>query len=365
VPELAERPGRPSAIAILDLLLGAGPELAEALDALSRAGRLRSALGLLDEVGLERLIRALAEAEARAPDLAVAQVVELATFMADRRTPPEPGDAASRTQAIGLWLELGRAMPIRGLWFAGRLLLRMLEQPDLMLDTQARATDLPAWCEAIRGALALRRPPTFAEALERLRPLTPSAAGRGEGRWLSSDAAGVLLLLDSLRRLGWVRILREAGETEQVIQALIGGTAMRLVRPAWSPDQGLDPAAALLAGIFGEADLRGLLHVFEGRPPALPGLAAADWPGLLEAGAQELALSFAERVRGFRDAGREAIARHFLRRPGRMLVTADELRVILAPSPWSVVLRVSDADRALEGLDWLPVRKVAFVLEGL
>ena len=366
VPELAGRTDWPAAIAILQLLVGAGGALSEALEALRAAGRLEAALGLLDEVGLERVLRALAEAEMRAPDLTAAQVVELAVGLAARRTPPIADDAGSRRQAIGLWLELGRALPVRGLWFAVRLLRRILEQPALIDDPQARLKDMPAWCEAARSALAAHPPPALAEALERLRPLTPGAAGGGpQERWLASDDAGLLLLCDTLRRLGWSRALREAGEPPRVIQALIAGAAMRLVRPRWSPAHGVEPAAALLAGMVEAVDRHGFAQVFEGPPPSVPGLAAADWPALLQAAPDALAAAFASRIRGFREAGRASIVRHFLRRPGRLRVTEQDLRVVLAPSPWSVVLRVSGADDALEGLDWLPFRRVSFVLEGL
>ena len=259
-----------------------------------------------------------------------------------------------------------RILPVRGVWFALRLLLRILEQPELAEGAPARLPDMPPWCEAVCETFARARPPAFADALARLRPLTPTATRRGANEhWIESDDAGVFLLCDTLRRLGWSQALREAGQSPRVAQALIAGTAMVLLRPGWTPDHGVDPAAALLAGMVEAVDRLGFARIFEGAPPVVAGVPAADWPGLIEAAADTVAATFARRVRGFREAGREMVARHFLRCPGRILVTDEALRVVLAPTPWSVVLHISGADETLADLDWLPFRTVFFVLEGL
>jgi hypothetical protein len=365
VPELAVRADRPAAILVLDLLLDAGPGMGDVLAVLRVAGTLGPAVGLLDEVGLERLLRAVAEAEARPADLTAAQVVELAQAMARRGLAPTSGDAVSRRQAIMLWLDLDRALPLRGVWLGGLLLLRLLQRPELREDADARLGDMPAWCEAARQALA-KAPPQFGEALDALRAITPQAAGRDhDARWRETDGAGVLLLYGALQRLGWSRALRKAGAPMRVVQALIVGCAMRLLRPGWTPEAAIEPAAALLAGMTGQVDRHGVAEIFETQPPSPPGIVAADWPDLVDQAAGALARAFAGRLRGFRDAEPEVVARHFLRRPGRVRLAEDELSVVLSPSPWAVVLHVAGADEPLEGLDWSPFRRVSFALEGL
>ena len=389
-PELEARAGRHPAIVVLDLLLESGPLLGEVLEELRRAGNLVMALALLDEVGLEQLLRTVAEAEGGDFALTAAQLIAVASALVAMRTPPGIGEAASRRQAIELWLKFRREMPLRGIWYGTRLLLRFLEEPALLArwgrsarrpQSQSAGADalppalagimsrFPDWCEQLRRQLELGLTERAAAALEELRQITPSAAPlrrASEVLWLRSDCAGMLLLYPIIGRLGWVRLYRDPGFGPRVFQALIAGAAMRLLYP-WQPDDRVELAAGLLAGLIEEPDRLGIAHIFASTPVAALDLFpdAADWPAALDAAADALALGLATRIRGFRNAGRESIVRHFLRVPGRILIEEKELRVVLDPSPWSVVLHVSGADDALPDIEWLGRRRVTYVLEGL
>jgi hypothetical protein len=371
-PELAALPGRPAAIAILDILLGAGPPLPELLATLARARLLDAALALLDEVGLERLLRALAGTVEGEDAPSVEQAVAIARALARDGTPPAQGEAASRRQALALWLAHAPTLAPRAVWQTIRLLRRMLVEPVPPRD-RARADDAgmaPPWIGTLHAAFASGTPHEAATALEALRATTPGAlpapaALPGDARHLLSDCAGMLLLCDIVRRLHWPRAVRAAGHGPRVLQAVLAGAGMRLLRHDWQPGDEVDPAVALLAGMIEEVDRIGLARVFAGPPPALPDLAATDWPALLEEAADALALGFAARVRGFRKAGRTTVVRQFLRLRGRILITASALQIVLEPSPWSIALHISGADDRLDNVPWMGGRCVSFVLEGL
>ena len=398
-PELDAKAGRHPAIVVLDLLLESGSALGDVLEELRREGKLMAVLALLDEVGMERLVRAVAEVEDGYGALASAQLVAVASALAAMRTPPSIGEAASRRQAIELWLRLGREMPLRGIWYGTRLLLRFLEEPALLawrfahqpsgdapttLPPRGAAALPPAladimsrfpdWCEQIRRQLQRGHPMnpglgSAASALEALREMTPSAApsSRGTGAlWLRIDCAGLLLLYPIIRRLGWARLHKDPAVGARVFQALLAGAGMRLLRP-WQPGEEVGPAAGLLAGLLEEPARLGIAQVLDATPVNALNLfpQAADWPAALDTAADALALGLAARIRGFRTAGRELIVRHFLRVPGRVLIEENELRVVLEPSPWSVALHISGADDSLDGVEWLRRRRVVYVLEGL
>jgi hypothetical protein len=216
-PELASRAGRHPAIVVLDLLQS-GSLLGDVLEALRRAGKLVAVLALLDEVGLERLVRVAAEDEGGDGALTTAQLVALASALLAMRTPPVAGESASRRGAIELWLQFCREMPVRGIWHGSRLLLRFLEEPGLLApgtgagrgataveavvlppSLAALMSHFPAWCEEVRRQLACGPPERFALTLERLRRITPSAAPSAGGT--RGPPEPFALVLERLRRI--------------------------------------------------------------------------------------------------------------------------------------------------------------------
>jgi hypothetical protein len=390
-PEIEARPRLPAAIAALDLLLDSGPLLGDVLEALDWAGDLQKTLGLFDEVGLERLLCTVAEPEQGDSALTGPQFVAVAAALLALRAPPAGGEMTARRRAIELWLHLERQAPLRGVFYAIKLLLLLLEEPALLFgpasESEACAADdqhpaeplalpaalaeqmarFPPWCETLRRELARDLPIDAAAVLEQVRAITPSAAPKGgsaEARWKACDCAGLLLLYPVIKRLGWFRLYRDSGFGPRAFQALVAGAAMRLLWP-WSPGEKIDEAPALLAGMLAEADRLGLAQALEQAPPSSLFPQAQDWSAALEAAAEALAQAFASRLRGFNKAGRETIVRHFMRLPGRVLIDEKELRVALAPSAWGIVLHISGADDPLAEVEWLDRRAVTYVLEGL
>lgn len=365
-PELAAVPGRPAAVAILDVLLGAGPLLREVLTQLAHERRLEEALAPLDEVGLERLLRALAESYGGTEPATAEQGILVARALVRAGTTPAHGAVASRRQALALWLALDATLPPRTVWQIIQLLRRLLSEPEILRpDAVADGAGLiPSRLEPLRLAFAAGTPPAAAAALDALRGITPGAlaapADLRHARQLVADNAGMLLLCDIVRRTLWPIALRE-----RVLGALLAGAGMRLLRHDWQPGDEIDPAAALLAGMVEEVDRIGLARVFADPPPMLADIGVGDWSATLERAADALAAGFAARIRGFRKAGRETVARQFLRMRGCILITEAALQVVLDPSPWSVALHISGADDPLEDLMWLGGRRVSYVLEGL
>jgi len=359
--------GTPRAIALLDMLLGAGRDLAPTLARLQQVGRLAAVLALLDEVGLERLLRVASEADP-VPGASVATLEAVLLQLARAREAPSEDEAAGRRQAVRLWLDLERAFAARDVWNALRLIARLLRDPSgLDPENAAVCRGLPAWCVEARRALLLGARAPIRAALEDVRAVTPGAVKAGAAEVsLTLDNAGLLLVAEPLRRLSWPQVLDDF--SPRLTQALVLGAGMRLLRPGWALEDPLDPTAALLAGLCGpKGDIDGaaLAGLFAAPPPRLWEAQGEGWTGLIDAAADALAARLAARVRGFAGASREAVARHFLRRPGRVFIEEKRLRAVLAPSPWWVAVHVTGADDATGPLEWLGGRRIEFELEGL
>ena len=119
-PEIAEHATRPPAVQVSDLLVKAGPLLGEVLAELRRLRLLDAALAMLDEVCLERLIRVAPTIDRGDGALDVEQVLRIAAALVETAAAPQGGAAATRRQAVRLWLQLDRTLPLRGIWNARR-----------------------------------------------------------------------------------------------------------------------------------------------------------------------------------------------------------------------------------------------------
>lgn len=223
----------------------------------------------------------------------------------------------------------------------------------------------------------------LAAALEALRPLVPSAAAsaatsspsapRRSGstvKWILSDCAGILLMLSVIQRLNlWPLIgtpdfMRFGGP--RALSFFLAGAGMTLVRP-WTPGEPVEPAVALFAGIFGELDLAGMRQFFSRASVGAVAefVPAENWEQALDRAATEIAGSFAGRVRGFRNASRQAVTKQFVQLRGRILVEPTRLFAVLAPTPWAVALHLSGMDDSLAPDERMGHRRVEFLLEGL
>jgi hypothetical protein len=396
--ELDAHNGNSPAEAALWLLLEEPEILVETLAEMASKDWLDPLLVLWDEPSLERVIQAIGIAENRPTDLSLEEIIELAKAAAAPGGLQSQWPMASRRQAVRLWLRLLRRLPARGIWHGLRLLRRLLETP---LPWQGSVSDLlsdpipfPSWCDEIVNAAlhadvssfpvsagrnaAFQLVPggaslvsSFKSALESLRPVLPSAVKADvPAKWVSSDCAGVLLLLATVRRLGWWQLVREPEFVRfgghRALSFLLAASGMTLLGQ-WSPGDPIEPAVALFAGIFGEPDRVGMKQFFaEANVQAIAGSPRGEtWPEALEAAASELARAFAQRIRGFRHSSRDAVVKQFVRTPGRILVEEQRLLVVLEKNPWAVALHISGSDDPLESVEWMTERRVEFVLEGL
>ncbi len=401
-PELeAWRASSPSQTA-LNVLIQDPALIAEVVAQLDRHGWLEPLLAWWDELSLERVIQAASINFDGTQDLGVENLLEIGSSAA-RGLRPEWA-FSGRRQAIRLWARLESRLPLRGVWHGLRLLLRFLEVPAMLaLRDPAFLADpvaFPAWCEDIvrssawggaapkaasaASAIFADHSAALLSLLEDLRPLARSAAGsaspipvspaatRGGAavQWIVSDCAGILLMLSVVDRLNLGRFarapefLRFGGE--RALSFLLAGIGMTLLKP-WRFSDPVDPAVALFAGIFSELDLAEMRRFFSAADVGAISefVRGETWEEALDLAATELARSFAGRVRGFRQASRDAVVKQFIRLRGRVLVERSRLLVVLAPTPWAVALHLSGLDQPIAPAERMEYRRVEFVLEGL
>jgi hypothetical protein len=427
-PELDGWRGASPAEAALNELLSEPKQVSEIIAQLDDRGGLEPLLTKWDELSLERLMQAVANEDVTQRGLSLENLVELGHAAASPGGLHPGWSFAGRRQAIRLWLRLSLRFAVRDVWHGLRLLQRCLEVPALLiLRDPALLTDtipFPPWCEAIvrgdasssaasevarnpadllsadnsllRGQLPIssgqRRaahsaakpvPPvvrvraTLPFVLEMLRTHVPSAASTtaakgspASARWIVSDCAGMLLMLSVVQRLNLWRFTEEPEFVRfggaRALSFLLAGMGMNLLGK-WQPTDPVDPIVVLFAGMFPEPDLAGMWQFFNEASVAsiAEWIAAKSWAEALDRAAAEFAVSFASRMRGFRQSSRDAVVNQFIRIRGRVLIEDARVLVILDPSPWTVALHLSEMDEPLRRIEWLDERRVEFVMEGL
>ena len=318
-----------------------------------------------------------------------------------------------RRQALWIFVRTrgGEGRPPRRIFHALLALTCLLEWPRLLIPGAPEAPHSPEELERRTGR---RLPPAVSalllelvgraeadrlagapqgdspfdrllEALDRLRPLVPTAAPvpeRSQPPWLEIESASLLLLASIVQRLGWDELrgdpLLIPWGGPRFFQVLLAGIGSAVLDRMATEIDALDPAAVLFAGIEREPDMAGLRHSLAsidttGRRQLLarlvPDLAgdpiAIDWATTFDALAAKLIGEFASLVRGFRQAPRPAIVRQFLRTPGRVQVSERVVSVLLAPSPYHVALHISGMDDPLPSVSWMGGRRLEFHLQGL
>jgi hypothetical protein len=387
-PELNHMRGLTPAQAALNILLDTPELVAEIIAQLHLQDSLERLLLMWDEADLEAVMRAVARDESHIVGLTVENLIEIAGAAWAGKALPR-SVSVGRREAITLWTQLGRRLPLRALWHGLRLLRTLVERPGLLRSDVPWLTtnSFPNWCGDLVGKLAAGpaaddRAPGIKRVgvdllviLDGLRAQLPAVAATSHHAseaesWLASDCAGIFLMLSVVRRLDLWRLSRCAEFSRfggpRALSFLLAGLGMMLLKP-WKIGEPLDPAAAMFAGIFAEPDRGGMKHFFsQAKVSALADFVVAEhWPDALQSMAGELTRSFAARVHGFRNASRQAVLKQFLRIPGRILLEDNRLLVVLEPSPCSVALHMSSMDAALESVEWLGKRRVEFTLQGL
>jgi hypothetical protein len=390
-PELRDRRDAGATAAALSILLEEPDLIGAIVASLEEHGWLDSLLVSLDDWALERIFAALScnhngnEVPTLAGVLEVARAARAAEGLQRRWS------IAGRHQAMRLWVRMNQLLPVRAVWESLRLLVALLENPGLLsiggVASRIDGLSLPQWGEAvldeIRRAQVRGGAPEAARSevrdlfgvLEDLRPQAPTSASptrdtRDAARWISSDRAGILLMLPIVRGLNLWRLvhtpelIRFGGP--RALSFLLAGVGMTLFE-GWRVGDSIDPAVALFAGIVAEHDRSGMKQFFaEADVSALSEFTQArTWPDALENLATELARSFASRIRGFQRASRRSVAKQFLQIPGRVRVEETGLLVLLESTPWAVALHLSGMDATLGRVEWIGDRRVEFSLQGL
>jgi hypothetical protein len=406
----------PATEAAVTLLLREPEDLVATLAALDGSPALERLLSRLDDLALERLFTAIARA-AEGGGTTSLTPTDLLWAARQAQDGPLPRGFVLDGRRHALWIFVrtggGEGRTPRRIFHALLALTSLLEYPrflipgdpdtprslqelerrtgrrlpsavsTLLLDLAGRA-GIDQLAGTARGNTPLDR---LLEALDRLRPLVPTAAPapeRAQAPWLEIESAGLLLLAGIVQRLGWDELrgdpLLMPWGGPRFFQVLLAGIGSAVLGRLASQDRDLDPAAALFAGMEREPDLAGLRHSLasveaDGRRRLCARLLprqsddtvalAVDWGTLFDALAARLIGEFASRVRGFREAPRPAIVRQFLRTPGRVRAGEDAVSVLLAPSPYHVALHISGMDDPLPSVSWMAGRRLEFHLLGL
>lgn len=385
-PELRKWTGFGVAQSSCEFLLQRSEWIAETFAELAGLGWLEPLLSLWDELTLEQIMHAIAARSDMVRAFTLSSLIELGRHAIERGGLHPSWPVASRRQALRMWSRAPERFHIRDVWHGLRLLVRFLEQPmTLVTGDTTLLTDpipFPEWSERVVSEDAVLTQAAASNAdrskrsglesvLQSLRGFVPSAAIPGKrAQWIRSDFCGVLLLLSVIRRMDLWRLAQEPEFIRfggpRAFSFLLVAIGMNLLGGP-EVQKPIDPAVALFAGVQSELDHAGLKHFFSESDPGASSLSIYGrmWPEILQNLATELSRAFAQRIRGFRKASREVVVDHFIHRPGRILLEEMRLLVILEPSPWSAALHISGADDAVEEIEWLPWKRVDFVLEGL
>lgn len=328
----------------------------------------------LDDLALERLFIRLSQIGPATGELTIDDVLEaMAVAMriagggtnALRRweRSGDTRDTCVRRLALRAWVVAQRTDDAiastrtpRTFFYGLLAAVQLVESPSLV--TRARESieqitgrRVPA---AVEGFFAtLRRdgviPPSLREAIVRFAEshvapeIVAAAKEDEEATWITSDVAAIFLLAPLVVRLGWMRLRREMGSRE--FSTLLLEVAERIA--GHEDRDNVDPAVRLFAGV----------EIADAFP--------TDASELAEEMVAEILTEFRLCIRGFRNASRDAIARQFLRKPGRIRVDERRITVVLDRSPYHIALHIAGLDEPVAELEWIGGRSLELVLEGL
>ena len=384
--------------AVSRILEGVSGDIASILMHLHRRGHLAALLAGLNEFRLEELIRRLDEDLPISEPLDLHALMQVADLLVQHTQPRSLGrEPTSRRAILTLWAELrtqevGRWSPalVAAALRAGRILAEALGRPSRQAAATAIAhaledgTPHDATGHVLGLILRLIAASMDGDASARtsLAMVAEKLAGRlgspvpvrlSTSRIVASDAAGLLLLVPSIIRLGWpeavagTQVWTEWGPRS--FAYILAGIGQELLG---RQDDAFDPAVVMLAGPAAEYLPAGY-HTFfetlteeEGR--ALTGVLcgarptddAPAWRGIVSAAADALVSEFVVRIRGFNKSSRAFVVEKLLAVPGEIEIDDRKILVSLAASPFHVALHVSSAFDAVSDVKWLGSRDVIY-----
>jgi len=215
-------------------------------------------------------------------------------------------------------------------------------------------------------------------------PVVTSSFGEKGAHWVSSECAGLLLLVGLVDRLGWAQRIRISSLGSRLesraLNFCLAALAVRLLGQSLETKR-LDPGLLLFAGWPEPAsvDLTGfsnfLVSLSETEQNDLLDLLTdteendkdsfRDWMATFDCLAGVLTREFSSRVRGFRKANAAFVIKTFFSQPGRIFIDDKRILVILQANPFHIALHISSMDESVESVSWLGGRRLEFQLEGL
>jgi hypothetical protein len=407
--------------ALLAILSQQPAEIISVLVALEARSALDRLLTVLDELALEQLFVAIArEMGVEQSRLSITDLLTVGRLLLSQSALRPGVVPTSRRHALRLFLALRRETTLKpgDTWSPRRVLHGLMSLATLtQLIRSVEGTE--ANCDVLAAALSehIKEPlhPVVLEVLEEIRnlvqtkrqnsrhkarvssmltelthlvielqPLFSTPGNQAHDiRWISSDCAGLFLLIGLIKKLGWSEsILQSAlgsAYGPRAVTYIFAGLSLSvLARFVDDPDR-LDPGLALFAGCPGDPDLAGLRRFFASGSAADrreilteligetkgPNDASEVWAATLDCLAEQLIREFALRVRGFRHASRSFVVKNCFALSGRIGVEEKRMVVRLAPSPFHVALHISSMDESVESVTWLDGRRLEFQLEGL
>lgn len=437
--EFQEYVGLSTRDAVLALFNREPSEIVSVLVALEARGALDRLLTVLDEVALEQLFVAIArEMGVEQSGLSIKDLLTVGRLLSSQCAPRPGVVPTSRCHALRLFLAVRRATipKTSDAWSPRRVLhglMSLAVLAELVRSVGGTEANSDAFAAALLGYITgpteigdvsttyrytrIQQPlhPVVLEVLEEvgnlvqakgqdsrdkvrvsstltelthlvieLQPLFSNPGNQAHKiRWISSDCAGLFLLMGFITKLGWSEsILQSAlgsAYGPRAVTYILAGLALSvLARFVDDPDR-LDPGLALFAGWVGDPDLAGLRCFFASgsaadRREILTELngettklndASDSWAATLDCLAEQLIREFALRVRGLRHASRSFVVKNCFALSGRIGVEEKRMAVQLAASPFHVALHISSMDESVESVTWLDGRRLELQLEGL
>jgi hypothetical protein len=376
--------------------------------------RLDQLLLLFDDLALEKLFSLLAhEIDEETSEPTVDDLLKIGALVTSQ-TSTRVG-LATRQRALSIFLALSRTRAVGSdRVITPRLVLHALMALDALLELN-QSLPPESWFHALAPeSLARREGPSLhpmvlelvakvwtlaaemgakvqnqkldslSQLLFELSPLPviTSSAAEKRAHWVSSECAGVLLLVGLLDRLGWVQRIRTSSVglriESRATNFCLAALALRLLGPSPESDR-LDPGLLLFAGWPepASADLAGLrkflMTLSEIEQEELVDLLtdseerklASGWITTFDHLANDLIREFSSRLRGFRDAKPSFVIKTFISQPGRIFIDDKRILVILQSNPFHIALHISSMDEAVESVSWLAGRRLDFQLQDL
>jgi hypothetical protein len=220
----------------------------------------------------------------------------------------------------------------------------------------------------------------FAALFEELALATNSENRQGQltkFRSISTDCAGLFLLISIVERLGWAdrlaRLSFGAANGPRLLTYTLAGLGSEILGRFDEMLAHIDPGLALFSGWAEAPDLAGLRRFFASEPAQtrrnllveLVGDNVTEedsihWQACFACLANHLVRSFAGHIRGFGRSSRSFVVKNFLALPGRIRMEETRLSIIFTSCPLNAVLHLSRLDDPVEGVAWLGGRRIEF-----